>query len=642
MCGLTGYWSKKRADPSLVEQMGLMLKHRGPDDSGVFINTDKTLAIAHRRLSIIDVSTAGHQPMVSNCGRFALAYNGEIYNHLDIREELKNSGFRLPWSGHSDTETLLASLCHWGVQDTLKRLNGMFAFSLWDDAEKTLTLARDRMGEKPMYYGSVGNTFFFGSELSSFKPHPSWAGAINRDVVSLYLRHNYVPDPWSIYSGIQKLAPAHYVVISNDGKNVSEQIPYWSLLKIIESRSQIDEKRPDDFIEAFNELLKDAIRKRLVSDVPLGALLSGGIDSSLVVSLMQEVSPEPVKTFTIGFYEEGYNEAEYAKKIAEHLGTEHTEMYVSSEEARDTIVRLPQIWDEPFADSSQIPTLIVSELTRQNVSVGLSGDGGDELFCGYSRYHQTQKAWQKLQHFPYPIRKFLSAIIKLLPGAPIERVMNLLPKNIQVAHISDRLPKFSDLMKEETFGNFYRHQVSLYNDPQSIVINGSEPRTDISLIDELPESMNYLDRMMYTDSVTYLPGDILTKVDRASMAVSLEARVPFLDHRVVELAWSAPLNLKYKNGDGKWLLKQLLNQHVPLEMFERPKKGFSVPIEEWLRGPLRDWSEELLSTSRLKRDDFFQPEPIQRMLKEHISGKRRWHHQLWNILMFQSWLEAKT
>jgi asparagine synthase (glutamine-hydrolysing) len=619
--------------------MARRIQHRGPDDAGVWLNEEGDLALAHQRLAIIDLTPAGHQPMISPCGRFTLVYNGEIYNHQDLRAELEDEGGHFDWCGHSDTETLLAALRHWGVEGALQRLNGMFAFALWDNAKRNLFLARDRMGEKPLYYGCSGGSFLFGSELKSLVAHPHWQGDIDRNALTLYMRHNYVPAPWSIYQGISKLPPAHFVVVRDSGQEVSEPQRYWDLGQIAESGAAGAKGTPEELVDELDGLLRDAVFRRMAADVPLGAFLSGGFDSTVVAALMQAQSAQPVKTFTIGFHEKDYNEAEHAMAVARHLGTDHTEFYVSPEEAVAVIPRLPAIWDEPFSDSSQIPTLLVSELARKHVTVSLSGDGGDELFFGYKRYTQGYQLWRTLRLFPLPLRQVLGRLMQAVPGAQLERLVRLLPKRLQVPHLADRLPKLAEVIKENSGESYYQRLVSHWKDPAAVVRGGVEPDTLFDTPERLPKLPGLRERMMYLDSLTYLPDDILTKVDRASMAVSLEARVPLLDHRVVEFAWRVPTSLKYRDGKGKWLLREVLYRYVPRELMERPKMGFGVPIEHWLRGSLREWGEELLGEKRLQEEGLFDPAPIRKMWHEHVTGKRRWHYYLWDVLMFQAWLE---
>ncbi len=642
MCGIVGFWDKRGADSTVVEQMALSIQHRGPDGAGVWQNKTGHLAMAHRRLAIIDLSPAGHQPMTSPCGRFTLVFNGEIYNHLELRTELETEGGHFAWCGHSDTETLLAALRHWGLESTLQRVNGMFAFALWDSAENSLFLARDRMGEKPLYYGNNSGCFFFSSELKAFKAHPQWQGKIDRNALALYMRHNVVPAPWSIYQGIKKLPPAHFLVIREAGQQVSQPQCYWNLAKIAEQGSSLrSEADSAGLADELDLLLRDAVKSRMASDVPLGAFLSGGFDSTMVAALMQAQSSQPVKTFTIGFNEQGYNEAEHAKAVARHLGTDHTELYVTPEEAMAVIPRLPTIWDEPFSDSSQIPTLLVSELARQHVTVSLSGDGGDELFCGYNRYTQGYQIWRTLQRIPAPLRKITGVLMQVFPGAPLEYLMGFLPKRMQIPHLADRLPKLAEVVKEKSGESYYHRLISHWKEPDLLVLGTTEPKTIFNRAEQHPKLTDFREQMMYLDSMTYLPDDILTKVDRASMAVSLEARVPLLDHRLVEFSWKVPMSLKYRDGKGKWLLREVLYRYVPRELMERPKMGFGVPIDEWLRGPLREWAGELLDEKCLREEGIFDPVPIRKMWQEHVSGKRRWHYYLWDVLMFQAWREQQ-
>lgn len=639
MCGIAGYWDKRGAELTVAEQMALRIQHRGPDGSGVWRNKAGDLAMAHRRLAILDLSPAGHQPMISPCERYTLVFNGEIYNHLALRASLEQEGGHFDWRGHSDTETLLAALRHWGLEKTLQSLNGMFAFALWDNQDQCLFLARDRMGEKPLYYGHNNGCFFFGSELKSFKAHPHWQAEIDRDALTLYMRHNNVPAPWSIYKGIKKLPPAHFVAVRETGRQVSEPHCYWNLAAVAEHGVARPIMDAETLTDQLDSLLREAVYSRMASDVPLGAFLSGGYDSTIVASLMQAQSSRPVKTFTIGFNEQGYNEAVHAKAVAKHLGTDHTELYVSAEEAMAVIPRLPSVWDEPFSDSSQIPTLLVSELARRHVTVSLSGDGGDELFYGYSRYTQGYQIWSKLKFFPLPVRRAMGALMQVFPGAPVEYLMRFLSKQLQIAHFADRLPKFGDVIKQKTEAGYYQNLISHWKNPDQLVLGATEPQTIFNYPELHPKLADFREQMMYLDSMTYLPDDILTKVDRASMAVSLEARVPLLDHRVVEFAWKTPMSFKYREGKGKWLLREVLYRYVPRELMDRPKMGFGVPIEDWLQGPLRDWAEALVDEKRLREEGFFNPAPIRKMWQEHISGKRRWHYYLWDVLMFQAWLE---
>ena len=638
MCGIVGCWDNRGVDCGVAEKMALCIQHRGPDGAGLWRSPTNDLVLAHRRLAIIDLSPAGHQPMSSPCSRYTLVFNGEIYNHPELRKDLEHEGGHFNWRGHSDTETLLAALLHWGMEGALHRLNGMFAFALWDNVDRTLFLARDRMGEKPLYYGNNNGCFFFGSELKSFKVHPCWCGEIDRNALSIYLRHNCVPAPWSIYQGINKLQPAHYVVIHDAGQEITAPRCYWNLANIATQETRVrDQVTPVELTDELEHILCNAVLSRMAADVPLGAFLSGGFDSTMVAALMQAQSSQPVKTFTIGFHEQGYNEAVHAKAVAKHLGTDHTELYVSPEEAMAVIPRLPAIWDEPFSDSSQIPMFLVSELARQHVTVSLSGDGGDELFCGYSRYTQGYQIWHKLQILPAPLRQAIGSLMQVFPSASLDCLLSFLPERFQIPHLADRLPKLGTVVKEKSTESYYQNLVSHWKNPDQLVLGATEPKTLFNYPEQLSNIIDPREKMMYIDSMTYLPDDILTKVDRASMAVSLEARVPLLDHRVVEFAWKVPMSFKYCYGKGKWLLREVLYRYVPRELMERPKMGFGVPIDEWLRGPIRDWAEDLLDEKRLYDEGFFDPAPIRKMWQEHISGKRRWQYHLWDVLMFQAW-----
>lgn len=638
MCGITGFWSKEKASEKLSLRMAERIKVRGPDDAGAWQNKEGTFALAHRRLSIVDLSPAGHQPMASSCGFHVLGFNGEIYNHEDLRNELDTEFGEINWNGRSDTEVLLNGLKFWGVEKTLAKLNGMFAFAYWREHDQILVLARDRMGEKPLYFGRQDSTFLFGSELAPLKVHPKFSSNINRDALALFLRYNCVPAPHSIYSNIHKLKPAHYVVVSNYGQTISDQHCYWDL-------AQVAAKGPGavtdegQILEDLDFLLRDSVKRRMMADVPLGAFLSGGYDSTTVAALMQVQSSTPIKTFSIGFKEDAFNEAQYAKRVASHLGTDHTEMYLEAQQALDVIPKLPNIYDEPFSDSSQIPTFLVSQLARQQVTVALSGDGGDELFCGYSRYNLGFRMWSKLHALPSAMRPLAVWLCRVAPGASLDVLQRLLPERYRIPNLADRLPKLAEVLENETGEQFYKTLVSHHKHPAELVLGSEEPSMAIDDPRGEPRFTDLREKMMFTDMLSYLPDDILTKVDRASMAVSLEARVPLLDHRLVEFAWQIPLDLKIKHGQGKWPLRQVLYKYVPKALMERPKQGFGVPIEHWLKGPLKGWASDLLDENRLRQEGYFSPEPVVKMWKEHLSGKRRWHYQLWDILMFQAWLE---
>lgn len=619
--------------------MALRIKHRGPDSAGEWIDSEHGLALAHRRLSILDLSPAGHQPMESANKRYVLSYNGEIYNHVELRTSIEANG-PISWRGHSDTETFLAAVSEWGFEAALKRANGMFAIALWDRETHRLYLARDRMGEKPLYYGIQDGTFLFGSELKALQAHPSFSNRIDRNVLTLLLRYSYVPSPYAIFEGIRKLPAAHYLVISEGGRKISDPIAYWSLEAAVEH----GQKNPfsgttHEAIDTLHDLLLDAVGIRMASDVPLGAFLSGGYDSSTIVALMQAQSRRPVKTFSIGFHEDEYNEATHAKAVARHLGTDHTELYVSPKDAMSVIPSLPTMYDEPFSDSSQIPTYLVSKMARNHVTVSLSGDAGDELFCGYNRYALGYRIWQKLAPLPMPARTALSGLLRLTPIKPANGMSKFLPDRLRMKNLGDRLHKLADVLACSDAESFYRLLVSHATSPENWVLSAAEPPTLLNDRESWPDVEDFRQRMMYLDAKTYLSDDILVKVDRASMAASLEARVPFLDHRIVEFSQRLPMSMKIRNNDAKWILRQVLHRYVPQALMDRPKMGFGIPIDSWLRGPLREWAEALLDESRLRHEGYFDPKPIRKMWEEHITGTRQWHYALWDVLSFQAWLE---
>jgi len=635
--------------------MALTIGHRGPDDAGTWADEQAGIALGHRRLSIVDLSPAGHQPMPSASGRYVIAFNGEIYNHLVLRKELEAMDCRASlamteagWRGHSDTETLLAGFDAWGIQATVERCIGMFAFAVWDRQERTLTLGRDRLGEKPLYYGWQGQgqhaVFLFGSELKALKAHPAFAAGIDRNALCLLMRHNYIPAPYSIYQGIAKLAPGCLLSVSL-AQPEPRLVRYWSAAAVaMAGCAKPFTGTPEQAVDALEVLLASAVHRQMMADVPLGAFLSGGVDSSTVVALMQAQSKQRVKTFTIGFNEAGYNEAVHAKAVAAHLGTEHTELYVSAQQALDVIPRLPTLYCEPFSDSSQIPTFLVAQLARQQVTVSLSGDGGDELFCGYNRYLLANRLWQKIVVLPPVARRWVAhGLTALSPSrwnALLGPVQGLLAGALRQANLGDKLHKAAGVLASSSVDALYLGLVSHWDDPASVVMGGQEPPTLLSGNTPQLTGLDEIERMMALDALSYLPDDILVKVDRAAMGVSLESRVPLLDHRVVEFAWSLTQSMKLRDGVGKWALRQVLYRHVPKALIERPKMGFGVPIDDWLRGPLRDWAEALLDESRLRREGFFHPAPIRLKWAEHLSGARNWQYHLWDVLMFQAWLEA--
>ena len=631
MCGIAGFLAATPGGDGsvLARSMADAIAHRGPDDSGQWHDPAGGVALGHRRLAIIDVSAQGHQPMLSACGRYVLVFNGEIYNHGELRSEL---GARR-WSGHSDTETLLACFSRDGIERSLARLIGMFAFAVWDRQRQELVLARDRLGEKPLYFGwqgtGAGAVFLFGSELAALRRHPAFEAAIDRDTLCLLMRLNCIPAPFSIYRGIRKLLPGTFLTV-RAGQRECAPVTYWSGVDI--ARSGRGGGRftgsADEAVERLELLLRDAVGRQMAADVPLGAFLSGGIDSSTVVALMQTQSSRPVRTFSIGFREPGYDEAEYARAVAAHLGTQHTELTLSPEQLLAVIPRLPSLYDEPFADSSQIPTFLVSHLARQHVKVCLSGDGGDELFAGYERYGFTAARWNALARIPRGLRALAAAGLRTAARGPW-------PAR------AERLRRAADMFTYRSPEAMYLNLLSHWRDPGLLVPGGREPPTRLSAGNLPPlHGLNLVERMMALDMLTYLPDDILTKVDRAAMAVSLETRVPFLDHRVVEFAWSLPLEYKMRGGQTKWALRQVLYRHVPRRLVDRPKMGFAVPVAAWLRGPLRDWAEGLLDCARLHRQGFLDGAVVRRKWEEHLSGRANWQNQLWDVLMFQQWFEA--
>ncbi|HTT08613.1 MAG TPA: asparagine synthase (glutamine-hydrolyzing) [Gammaproteobacteria bacterium] len=650
MCGIAGFCNPNGLDghaAAVAERMAGAIAHRGPDDHGTWLDAESGIALAHRRLSIIDLSPAGHQPMHSASGRYVIVFNGEVYNYRELRSKLEEGGRGAAWRGHSDTEVILAACEAWGIHDALKQMRGMFAIALWDRKTRTITLSRDRLGEKPLYYGLINGVFLFASELKALRGHPAFNAPVNRDVLALFLRHNYVPGPYTIYEGIYKLSPGCALTITVDDLRRGQLPPvqpYWQAREICErGQRELFSGGEEDALQELERLLRDSVAGQMVADVPLGAFLSGGVDSTAVVALMQAQSNRPVKTFTIGFSEQDYDEAPHARAVARHLGTEHTELYVTPQEARDVIPSLPSIYDEPFADSSQIPTYLVSRMARRHVTVSLSGDGGDELFGGYNRYFWTMNLGPRWAGVPRPLRAALACSLTSLPPGAWNRLFSILnlflPRNRRYANPGDKLHKLAGILTMNNAEETYRELLSHWKSPAGVVRGASEPPTVLTEKNQQAQFRQFEHWMMALDLVSYLPDDILVKVDRAAMAVGLETRTPFLDHRVAEFAWRLPLSMKIRNGRGKWLLRQLLYKYVPRELVERPKMGFGVPIDSWLRGPLREWAETLLDAGRLAREGYFNPAPIRRKWQEHLSGGHNRAYLLWDVLMFQSWLE---
>jgi len=614
------------------------IPHRGPDDAGSWRDERTNLWLGFRRLAILDLSPAGHQPMLSASGRFVIVFNGEIYNFAALRDELASRG--ATFRGHSDTEVLLAGMERWGVHQAIGRVKGMFAIAVYDREDHSLHLIRDRLGEKPLYYGVFDGTLLFGSELKALRAHPAWHGEVDRGALALYLRHNYVPAPYSIYSGVRKVTPGTIVTFRRARFDDPEITTYWSARQIAERGAATTFHEDDDVMTSrLDALLRDTIRDEMVADVPLGAFLSGGVDSSALVAIMQTQSSRPVRTFTIGFEEPGYNEAQHAKAVAAHLGTEHTELYVTPEETMAVIPRLPTIYDEPFADSSQIPTFLVSQLARRHVTVSLSGEGGDELFGGYNRYFWGERMWRRMNSIPRPARRTAARAIHALAPARWDAIVNglapITPARYRVVTPGDKLHKAAGFLGAESADEVYRSLMTHWAHPERIA-GAAEPPTAITTC--APALEDFAQRMMYFDMVSELPDDILVKVDRAAMAVSLESRAPFLHPDVAEFAWRIPMRQKIRDGQGKWLLRRVLDRYVPRALIERPKMGFGVPIDSWLRGPLRAWADDLLAPERLAREGYLDPGAVAGAWREHLSGARNNSHRLWGVLMFQAWL----
>lgn len=648
MCGIVGFWKSSCNDSAkrlgeIASNMADTLVHRGPDDGGIWVDADMGIALGHRRLSIIDISENGHQPMFSENGRYVITYNGEVYNFRELRSELKKLGHR--FRGHSDTEVILAAISEWGLEKAVSVFDGMYAFALWDRKDSLLCLVRDRIGEKPLYYGVQNGTFFFASELKAIRAHPAFQPQINRDAIVSFLRFSYVPAPHSIYRGVYKLLPGHFLCL-NSPLSMVESEPYWFLEEIV--LAGVNNPFPGSEAEAVDELetrLKKTVRSRMISDVPLGAFLSGGIDSSTIVALMQATSSRPVNTYTIGFHESEFNEATHAKKVAEHIGTNHTEHYVTPQEAMEIIPKLPVIYDEPFADSSQIPTSLISVLTREYVPVSLSGDGGDELFGGYIRYFIFDRYWNTIRMVPYFFRKWVAGAISSIPVKYVDGLYNeverFLPQKVRQSLPVEKFYKLGQVLSHSSIQNTYKRLVSVIAEPNHLATDGRQFKTlidDPVVWETIPE---HVTAMQYLDLMTYHPNDILTKVDRASMAVSLEARAPYLSKEIIEFALKLPLSMRVRNGQGKWILRQVLHRYVPENIVERTKMGFGVPIGEWLKGPLRSWAESLISQRSLERDGYLNALEINCLWQQHLSGHYNHAHILWNILMFQAWLEIQ-
>ena len=623
-----------------LRNMTNSLKHRGPNDSGYWLDSDAGIALGHRRLAVLDLSAEGHQPMTSSDQRYCLVLNGEIYNHQTLRRQLLKAGY-VAWRGTSDTETLLAAIMHWGIRRTLQACVGMFALAVWDKHANRLTLARDRMGEKPLYYGWVGRHFLFGSELKALRAHPDWTADINREAIACQLRLSYIPTPLTIYRGIYKLAPGHMLQITPQHRPSNEPRieTYWSLNEYIQPEPQRPLRTDTEHIHALEALLRHSVRQQMLADVPLGAFLSGGVDSSLVVALMQNQANRPIKTFTIGYEEKAFDSAPHARAIAKHLGTEHIEFVASAQDARDVIPQLPNLFDEPFSDMSQIPMFLAAQLARTRVTVCLSGDGADELFGGYNRHTHADQVWKHLHHLPYFMRGGLAGTLDHWNAQQWDKLLqplaNLLPLPLRSNEPSEKLRKISEVLKAKSPEDIYRRLIAHWKHPEELVLGVQHVPDPIP--PHLPRGLSLAERMMYMDTIGYLSGNVLVKTDRSAMGVSLETRSPFLDHRIVEMAWQLPSHLKIQHGKGKWILRQILHHYVPETLIERPKQVFGVPLDSWLRTSLRDWGQHLLDPNRLQQEGFFDPAPIQQKWREHLAGTHNWQHQLWDVLMFQAW-----
>jgi len=649
MCGITGFINPamigdKQGLLTTSETMANTLNHRGPDGSGTFADAQFGVALAHRRLAIIDLTDCGAQPMRSVDGRLTITFNGEIYNFQEIRTELESAGGPfLPWRSSSDTEVMLAAIQVWGLETALSRFVGMFAFALWDQDQHVLHLARDRMGEKPLYYGRAGNSLVFGSELKALRAYPGFSPELDMEALSLYLRFQYVPEPRSIYTGVAKLSPGHLLTVHADALHDLTPVPYWTLSEtVINAQAAPFSGTETEAADQLEGLLRSSVRNQMLADVPLGALLSGGIDSSLITALMQQESCRPIRSFTIGFDDAAYDESASARQIAAHIGTDHTELFVTPDHVLDLIETLPDLYDEPFSDASQLPTHLVAQITRNHVTVCLTGDGGDEAFAGYNRHFWAPAIWNKISRFPTGLRSLTARALQQISPGSYETLFSalghLLPKASRVSTPGHKLHKLADILSMESREALYKQLCSTWSDPAKL-LGVPEPSTDIDLPDSWPPFADYTRQMQYLDTITYLTGDILHKVDRATMGVSLESRAPYLDHRVLEFAWRLPVSMLIRKKQGKHILRTILDRSVPKELMDRPKMGFGIPIDKWLRGPLKEWAYSLLDPTRLRRQGMLDVALITRQLNEHMSGQRDNQYRLWNILMLQSWLD---
>jgi asparagine synthase (glutamine-hydrolysing) len=645
MCGIAGFLDLQRATGSdalhhLATAMADTLLHRGPDDGGAWVDAQAGVALGHRRLEVVGRGAQGQQPMHSASARWVLSYNGELYNTEVLRHPLQDAG--ATFHGTSDTEVLVAGLDHWGLTDTLERMEGMFAFAAWDRRERRLHLARDRFGEKPLFYGWAGPQFAFASELKAFHALPSFRPEVDRDVVARYLQLSCVPAPDCIYRGLAKLRPGATVSIDTDTRagQLPPQVAYWSAERAIDEACALpqlaDDREATDVVEAA---LSDSVAARTVAEVPVGALLSGGIDSSLTVALMQQHTGHPVRTFTVSFEDEAFDEAESAAAVADHLGTEHTTVAMTAQDVFDLVPQVPDIWDEPFSDSSQLPTHLVAMVARRAVTVALSGDGGDELFAGYNRHAWLDRVWRAAAPLPASFRRGVGGTLRRIPPGAIDATAARLPQRFQTRLPSTKVAKLGRVLQASTVDDAYVALASHWEDPASIVLGAQRSEVDPRGHAVRDSSDGVMAQLLRTDLVTYLPDDVLTKVDRASMAVSLETRTPFLDRGVLEAAWRLPGTSKLRDGVSKWILRQVLYRHVPAVLVDRPKMGFGIPLDDWLRGPLRPWAEDLLSTASLNRHGLLRPEPVRQAWQQHLAKRRDLSYELWDVLMLQAWME---
>ena len=636
MCGIAGFLEFGAASRASVKDMVDRLYHRGPDQGGEYYDHDNDLRVGlgHRRLSILDLTENGNQPMASRSGRYVIVLNGEIYNHPEIRVEL--AGTVDYWRSRSDTETLLEAIDSWGISKALRKAVGMFAFAVWDLKERELTLARDRMGEKPLYYGWQGDSFLFASELKALEKYPTFKKQLDLDALSLYFRFGYYPSPYSAYQDIFKLSPGHCVTVKSEGPGQTAlPIPYWSYLEHFDQGCVREDLRTDDeVLDELESILNTSVGGQQLSDVPLGSFLSGGVDSSLISAILQEQTNRPIKTFCIGFHERKFNEAPFAKKVADYLGTEHTELIVTPKDTLDIIPDLSSTYDEPFGDSSAIPTSLVCHLARKSVTVALSGDGGDELFGGYTHYRRDPALWSKVMSVPRPLRSLLGSGMRFV-GEGLEAVGNT---NASLATISARFQNLGEVFFSADVVRFFENRRSIWKDSNKLFGNHkSGVKNELFLKRYYRCNADLPQAMMAMDVMTYLSDDILTKVDRAAMSVSLETRVPFLDHRIVEFSARLPTKFKFRGNKGKWILRKLLSRHVPEELFERPKKGFAVPLDEWLRGPLKEWMLDLLDAGQLQQDGILDVKVVTNAVEKHLRGLTNNGARLWPVLNFQAW-----